>query len=70
MDAPAFGFLGGQEIADAHAGNIGLRDRESSGSLASILNHVNDPVYAERFAMEWVQKYIHEFGGDPTRVTM
>jgi carboxylesterase type B len=24
----------------------------------------------QRLAMQWVQKYIHLFGGDPTRVTL
>ena len=25
---------------------------------------------AERFALQWAQKYIEQFGGDPEKVTM
>jgi carboxylesterase type B len=26
--------------------------------------------FAERFALQWIQKYISAFGGDPKKVTM
>jgi len=30
----------------------------------------NGAIYDQRFALEWIQKYIHLFGGDPNRVTL
>jgi len=46
----AYGFLASQEIKDAGATNLGLRD--------------------QREALKWVQKYVHTFGGDPSKVTI
>jgi carboxylesterase type B len=31
---------------------------------------VNAGIHDQHFALEWVQKYIHLFGGDPSRVTI
>ena len=63
----AFGFLASQEVKDAHLGNLGLRDREMSHSrLIDVLTFG----FTERLALHWVQKYIHAFGGDPSKVTM
>jgi hypothetical protein len=31
---------------------------------------VNELLLLEREAMRWVQKYIRQFGGDPSKVTM
>jgi len=45
-----FGFLGGKEMKDAKAGNLGIQD--------------------QRLALKWVQTYVKEFGGDPTKVTI
>jgi len=60
----AFGFLGGKEVQKAGLGNLGLYDREytiTAYGLAFIGQ-------SERLALEWVQKYISTFGGDPERV--
>ncbi|EPT05372.1 hypothetical protein FOMPIDRAFT_1156199 [Fomitopsis schrenkii] len=46
----AFGFLASQEMLDANATNLGLRD--------------------QRLALQWVNKYISQFGGDPDKVTI
>jgi acetylcholinesterase len=63
----AFGFLASQEVKDARVGNLGLWDREFS---ASQLIPVVTSGFTERLAFHWVQKYICEFGGDPSKVTM
>jgi acetylcholinesterase len=63
----AFGFLASQEVKDAGVGNLGLQDREHS--RACIIN-VLISRFQERMALRWVQKYIHSFGGDPSKVTI
>ena len=63
----AFGFLAGKEVKDARVGNLGLWDRERSGlGMIKVLTSG----CTERLAFRWVQKYIHAFGGDPSKVTM
>ena len=61
-----FGFLGGKEVQQAGIGNLGLHDREY------ILPEENMTFIgrSERMALEWVQKYISAFGGDPEKVIM
>ena len=64
----ALGFPGGQEVKDAGIGNLGLRDRGSTQSIHEL--HTNEWTRTERLALRWIQKYIHAFGGDRTKVTM
>ena len=61
-----FGFLGGKEVQQAGLGNLGLHDREYilPGENMSFIGR------PERMALEWVQKYISTFGGDPEKVIM
>lgn len=54
------------EIRAAGVGNLGLQDREYTLRLRNV-SHLKS---TERFALEWVQKYISNFGGDPSKVTM
>ena len=63
----AFGFLASQEVKDAGVGNLGLQDRKHSAiSTTSFLTSG----LTERMALRWVQKYIHLFGGDSSKVTV
>ncbi|KAF8272611.1 Alpha/Beta hydrolase protein [Lactarius quietus] len=63
----AFGFLASQEVKDAGVGNLGLWDRECSDSrIIDIV--ISD--FTERLALRWLQNYICEFGGDPSKVTI
>ena len=61
-----FGFLGGKEVQQPGLGNLGLYDREYTlpGENVSVTGR------SERMALEWVQKYISVFGGDPEKVIM
>lgn len=56
----------GQEVKDAQIGNLGLQDRKHIflHSCTALKERL------ERQAMRWVQRYISQFGGDPTKVTM
>ena len=69
MNLLAFGFLASQEVKDARVGNLGLWDREYQWSGIRLINVVTSG-FTERLALHWVQKYIHAFGGDPSKVTM
>ena len=40
------------------------------GAQLVVLIKVVTSGFTERLALGWVQKYICEFGGDPTKVTM
>ncbi len=56
------------EIRAGGVGNLGLQDRKCTTlQLPEYLSHLKS---TERFALEWVQKYISSFGGDPSKVTM
>jgi acetylcholinesterase len=65
---PGFGFLASQEVKDAGVGNLGLQDRKHFSIPITFKNL--DFVLAEREAFRWVQRYIAQFGGDPSKVTM
>ena len=69
MNLLAFGFLASQEVKDARVGNLGLWDREYQWSGIRLINVVTSG-FTERLALHWIQKYIHAFGGDPSKVTM
>jgi acetylcholinesterase len=62
----ALGFLTSEEAKDAGIANAGLHDRKCQWFDISAMLTLSP----ERQAMRWVQKYIHAFGGDPSRVTM
>lgn len=61
----AWGFLSGSEAKAAGAGNLGLQDRMFDKRVEN-LSHL----HAERLALKWIKKYVSNFGGDPTKVTM
>ena len=63
-----FGFLASKEVKAAGVGNLGLQDREYI--IPRFLEYLSHLKSTERFALEWVQKYISNFGGDPSKVTM
>jgi len=51
-------------MQQAGLGNLGLYDREYI-LLGRNMTFIGRP---ERMALEWVQKYISTFGGDPEKV--
>lgn len=60
--------MAGQEVKEAGVGNLGLQDRKFP--LKICLPSRADLYIPEREALRWIQKYIGQFGGDPTKVTM
>lgn len=64
-----FGFLPGKEVKDAGVGNLGLHDRQLL-LVKQFKQFKYQPQSTERQALRWIQKYISQFGGDPTKVTM
>lgn len=65
----AWGFLASEEVKAAGVGNLGLQDRKLS-DVSQYTFHLNFTTYIERLAFKWIQKYISNFGGDPTKVTL
>jgi carboxylesterase type B len=76
----AFGFLSSDEVNRNGIPNAGLYD-QTFGTCSFDLNRARQqspdsecPQYVfiltSEIALEWVQSYIHLFGGDPTRVTI
>ncbi|KAF7300956.1 Carboxylic ester hydrolase [Mycena indigotica] len=61
-----FGFLGGEAVKMNGDLNVGLLDQVSF-SAALLGMRVN---IAKKAGLEWLQRYIHKFGGDPKRVTI
>ena len=57
----------GKEVKNAKVGNLGLQDRKST---APLFFRKVAYFFLERLALKWIQTYIKEFGGDPTKVTM
>ena len=53
-------------MKDAGVGNLGLQDRVFPLRCCHQLTNPS----AEREALRWIQKYISEFGGDPSKVTL
>ena len=62
-----FGFMAGKEIKEAGVGNLGLHDRAAQTKAPFEYRLTRK---AERLALRWVNKYISNFGGDPSKVTM
>ena len=66
----AFGFLASKEVQKEGLGNFGLYDRTCSMFCKLFVSHSILAIFLERLGLQWVQKYISAFGGDPSKVTM
>jgi hypothetical protein len=67
-----WGLLASKEVKEAGVGNIALHDRTSLLSPPPGVHYAQShtPILLERLALQWIQKYIRQFGGDPSKVTM